>query len=109
VTRVDNGSGVTNCLVFLPGAGPGRPLDRKGEGCSWRTGGETLGRRQGDEAGAGEEALCTSANWGWWESCRGEPLSQCLSWACLGSCAGLAAPPSPRVGGDGMGEEGSTS
>lgn len=34
MTRVDNGSEVTNCLVFLPGAGPQRPLNGKGEGAA---------------------------------------------------------------------------
>lgn len=31
MTQVDNGSEVTNWLVFLPGAGPERPLNGKGK------------------------------------------------------------------------------
>lgn len=43
VMPVDNGSKVTNCLVFLPLAGPGRPLNWKGEGRGLWAADETQG------------------------------------------------------------------
>lgn len=59
LSQVDKGSQVTNCLVFLPWARPRRPLNWKRQK-QVLEGGRTDppgGRRQGDEAGAGEEAL----------------------------------------------------
>lgn len=48
---------MTNCLVFLPGVGPGRPLNWREEGRGLVGGNRDPRKEAGDAVGAGEE-LC---------------------------------------------------